>query len=166
MLEQLHARDNLEAARLFRRQRLRSVEPIVDLDAGFELMQSRHRERLVGEIDAEYLGAGGRHRFGENASPTADVEGVLPLEAPAAARDIVQTQWIDVVQRLEVAGWIPPAMRQRAELRELGRVGVEGRVHCMRACHTLSRAASSVASSATSAAPLTIRFPAIHTSVT
>ena len=129
-------------------------------------MQSRHRERLVGEIDPEYLGAGSRHRFGENASPTADVEGLFPFEAATAARDIVQTQWVDVVQRLEVAGWIPPAMRQRAELGELGRVGVEVRGHCMRSCHSLARAASSEASSVTSAPSLTTRFPAIHTSVT
>ena len=102
-----------------------SDEAIVDVDAGLEPVQLRDRERLLRQVDARDAGARMRHRLGEDATAAADVEHVLAGEPTAALRDVVEAQRIDVVQRLELAGRIPPAMRERAELGELRRIGID-----------------------------------------
>ena len=64
-----------------------------------------------------------RHRFGENAAAAADVDDALPDEI-TMARDVVQAQRIDVVQRPKLAFGIPPSMRERFEFRDFRMIDV------------------------------------------
>src|SRR6185369_5788106 len=68
-------------------------------------------------------GAAARHRLGEDAAAAAHVDHLLARQ-PREAVDPVQAQRVDVVQRLEFARRVPPAMRELAEFVELGLVGV------------------------------------------
>ena len=121
-------------------------------------MQSRHAKRFVGQIDAGDLGAVVGHGFGENAAAAADVEHRLPCKLTALAGDVTQPQRIDVVQRFEFAGRIPPMVRERAELGELRRVGVD--VHWRRSCQNRARDASSLPSNCVSVPSARSRSPA------
>ena len=77
MLEELHAGDNVECAGGFDRERFRRDAAIVDVRAGFELVQPRNAERLVSEVDAERIGAAFGHRLGQDATAAADVDDAL-----------------------------------------------------------------------------------------
>src|SRR5690349_22971995 len=63
------------------------------------------------------------HRLGEDSPAAADVERGFPGELCDAV-DPVQAQRIDVVQRLELAPRVPPAVRERAEFLQFLRIGV------------------------------------------
>jgi hypothetical protein len=80
-------------------------------------VQAGHTQRLVGEIDAGHRRASFAHGFGEQAAATTDVEHALAGEL-ALTVDPVQAQRVDVMQRLEIAARIPPAMRKLAEFLE------------------------------------------------
>jgi hypothetical protein len=70
------------------------------LDTGFERMQLRHLERLVGEVDAQHLRrTPARHGFGEDATAASHVENLLATHPAGAeqALDPVQAQGIDLV---------------------------------------------------------------------
>ena len=71
-------------------------------------------QRLFGQVDALDARAQLRHRFGQDAAAAADVEHRLPFNA-AMRVDPVQAQGIDLVQRLEFAARVPPAVGQFAE---------------------------------------------------
>jgi hypothetical protein len=90
----------------------------------FEQVQTGHTQRLVGEIDAGHRRASFAHPFGKQAAAATDVKHALAGEL-ALAVDPVQAQGIDVVQRLEVAARIPPAMRKLAEFLEFALVGID-----------------------------------------
>src|SRR5713226_9889208 len=89
-------------------------------------MKLRHLERLVGEIDALHARSAPRHGFGEDAAAASDVERRFPGERGESV-DPVQAQRIDLVQRLELAARIPPAVRKRAEFFKLPGIGVHVR---------------------------------------
>jgi len=125
VLEKLHAGNDVERVRRFSSKTFGSDQAILDLRSRFKLMQARDPERLFRQIDPGHDGAARRHRFGENAAAAADVQHALSREASAALVDVFQPQRVDVVQRLEVACRIPPAMRQRAELLKFGWIGVD-----------------------------------------
>ena len=59
----------------------------------------------------------------EDAAAAADVEHALARERREAV-DPGEAQRIELVQRPELALRVPPAVRELAELRELGRIGV------------------------------------------
>ena len=90
-------------------------------------MQACNRKRLVRQVDAGDRSTRARHRFGEDSAATSDVERPLAGETAATLLDVVESQRVDVVKRLEIASGIPPAMRESAELGELGRIGVKHR---------------------------------------
>src|SRR5215470_13049641 len=129
-------------------------------------MKLSHPERFLRQVDARYLRAGLGHRLGEDSAPTANVENFLIVESAAALRDVVESQRIDVVERLELAARVPPAMRQCAELGEFRRIGVDGWAHWRRSCHRRPSAASSTRSKCFMARSATSRSPATHTSLT
>ena len=83
-------------------------------------MQLRDLERLVGEIDAGDLRAALRHALGEYAAAAADVEHVFAAQRGASV-DVIQSQRIDIVQRLEIAGGVPPVMGEFAEFGDFSR---------------------------------------------
>src|SRR5216683_8303762 len=89
-------------------------------------MQLRNLQRLIGKVDALDPGAAPRHRLSEDPSAAADVE----RRRPGQLRDAgypVQAQRIDLVERLELALRIPPAVRERAEFLQFLRIGVHVR---------------------------------------
>src|SRR6266581_4273570 len=88
-------------------------------------MQACNRKRLVRQVDAGDRSTRARHRFGEDSAATSDVERPLAGETAATLLDVVESQRVDVVKRLEIASGIPPAMRESAELGELGRIGID-----------------------------------------
>src|SRR4029077_1737782 len=86
-------------------------------------VQLRDLERLVGEVDALDLRSAPRHRLGEDPAAAADVERRRSGEL-RDARDPVQAQRVDLVERLELALRIPPAVRERAEFLQFLGIGV------------------------------------------
>ena len=87
-------------------------------------MQLRDLERLFGEVDAGYPRAALRHAFGEYAAAAADVEHRFAAQARDTV-DVVEPQRVDLVQRLEFAAGIPPAVRKLAEFVEFGWIYVD-----------------------------------------
>jgi hypothetical protein len=77
-------------------------------------MQVGHLQRLLGQVDAGHRGALARHRFAEDAAAAADVDDVLAGQRHARV-DPFQAQRIDFVQRAELGGRVPPAVREVGE---------------------------------------------------
>src|SRR5438876_10041703 len=90
-------------------------------------MQACNRKRLVRQVDAGDRSTRARHGFGEDSAATSDVEGPLAGETATTLLDVVESQRVDVVKRLEIAAGIRPAMRESDELGELGRIGAQHR---------------------------------------
>ena len=87
VFEHFHAGHDVEAARLLGRQRLGADLAVLDAArAGLQRMQLRHLERLVGQVDAQHLGALARHRVGQDAAAAADVEHALARRAARCRR--------------------------------------------------------------------------------
>src|SRR6266581_3009392 len=86
-------------------------------------MQLRDLQRLVGKVDALDPCPAPRHRLGEEPAAAADIERRFPGELREAV-DPVQAQRVDLVERLELALRIPPAVRERAEFFQFLGVGV------------------------------------------
>ncbi len=124
MLEELHAGHEIEIRRALIGQRFGCDHAIRHRRLRFELMQPGNGQRGFGQIDPDHARACLGHRFGKDAAAAADVEHRLAGEAAALRCDIAEAQRVDVVQGLELAGRVPPAMRQRTEFGEFGRVGV------------------------------------------
>ena len=89
-------------------------------------MQLCYLEGFFAQIDAGYAGATRRHAFREDATAAADIQHLLSCQAGKAV-NILKAQWVDVVQRLEFAIGIPPAVRELAEFVEFLMIGVLGR---------------------------------------
>src|SRR4029078_6738075 len=81
-------------------------------------------EASSGKLDPAPPPASLGHRFGKDAAAAAHVENGLASEAAALRCDIAEAQRVDVVQGLELAGRIPPAVGDSAEFGEFGRVRV------------------------------------------
>ncbi len=125
MLQQLHARDDVEFLRMGLREILGRDRFVADVRADLVRMDSRNGERLFAEIYAGGVRAQTRHRFGENPAAAANVQDRLAGELGFAI-DVVQAQRIDLVQGTKLAARIPPAVSELAELGDLGRVDVDG----------------------------------------
>lgn len=97
---------------------------VIDLLAAFQQVQPGDAERLLREIDSRDFGPADRHTLGKQAAAAANIEDALARQADGSVYP-VEAQWIDVVQRLELAVRIPPAMGEVAELFEFGWIGVE-----------------------------------------
>ena len=63
------------------------------------------------------------HAFGQYAATAADIDDRLAAETDALV-DVIETQRIDIVQRLEVARGIPPLVREFAELGQFGGIKI------------------------------------------
>ena len=96
---------------------------IGDFKGRFDQVKLRHFQRPFRKIDSRHRCAQPRHRFGEDAAAAADVEHFPACERRQAV-DPAQAQRVEVVQRPELALRVPPAVREFAEFRELGRVCV------------------------------------------
>ena len=105
------------------RVRLGGRQQVFHRLAAFEQMQLRDLERFFRKVDSRHRCAQPRHRFREDAAAAADVEHALAgqLRQPV---DPGEAQRVEIVQRAELALRIPPAVRELAEFRELGRVCV------------------------------------------
>ena len=86
-------------------------------------MDAGHREGGLGHVDGCDRGALARHGLRQDPAAAADVEHALPCE-PDALVDVMQACRVDVVEWLEVALGIPPAIRQGLEASDLGGVNV------------------------------------------
>jgi hypothetical protein len=72
----------------------------------------------------QHLRPTARHRIAQDAAATTHVD--HPLSAQSRQRvDPVEPQRIDLMQGAKFAVFVPPAMRQVAEFRQLLRVGVD-----------------------------------------
>lgn len=102
VFEHLQAGDHVELPGHFLGHLLGGDLPVVDGDAGFQLVQARHRERRFAHVDAGDVGAALGHGFAEDAAAATDVEHLLAGQAGALV-DPVDAQRVDVVERLELA---------------------------------------------------------------
>ena len=96
---------------------------VVDLFAAFQQMQLGDLQGLVAQVDAGDLRAQAGHAFRQDAAAAADIQHGLAGQAGEAV-DVVQAQRVDVVQRLEFAVRVPPAVGQLGEFFQFDRVGV------------------------------------------
>ncbi|MCY1450715.1 hypothetical protein D9M71_675410 [compost metagenome] len=86
-------------------------------------MQLGDRQRRLAHVDAEHRGSALGHGLAEDAAAAADVEDLLAGQADALV-DPVDPQRVDIVQRLELAFAVPPAVGERLEFGDLGVVDV------------------------------------------
>ena len=126
MLKHFHAGDRIEGAGHLFGELLGGKTSIVDLQSRLQQMQSRDLQWGLAHVDAGDVGTARRHRFGQDATSTTDVEHLLPFEADACI-DIVQAQRVDLVQRLELAVRIPPAFGQLLELVDFAVIDIDCR---------------------------------------
>src|SRR5487761_2176576 len=169
VLEQLETGDDIETRRHLGGERLGGRQPVVDARPRFELVQSPSADRLVGESDADAMRARARNRLGEDAAAATDIDDALAVDSAGDLLDPRKPQWIDVVQRLELAARIPPAVRERRKLGELRRIGIGGIAdhrQASRCCHARVRLASAGTSISTSIRSSSTRLPETQTSVT
>ena len=97
--------------------------PVFDADPGLQLMQLCDRQRRFAHVDAHHRGAALGHGFAENAATAAHVEDFLAGQVDPLV-DPVDPQRVDVVQGLELAFAVPPAMGQGFEFGDFGVVDV------------------------------------------
>ena len=127
MLEKLHARDHVELARVLRCVFLGARVLVDHIGLALQEMQLGDAQRFLGQVDAGHPRAARRHRLGEDAAAAADIEDALARKCRSLV-DPAEAQRIDVVQRPEFAVWIPPPVRELAELLELCRIGVHAAI--------------------------------------
>ena len=124
MFQHFHAGDNVEFPRALIGQLLDCNIAILDLKCGFQQVHLRHFQRLFADIDAHHTGPCSRHGLGKNASTAADIKDALAFQSRYPI-DIFQPQWIDIMQRLEFAVWIPPSVGQFAEFLQFDGIYVD-----------------------------------------
>src|SRR6185436_891910 len=121
--EQFHAGHDIEAAGRSFLQFFGGNQLVSNGQPALEQVQLRDPEGFFRKVDAGHIGAEARHRLAQDSAAAADVEHALAGEMRQAV-DPAQAQWIELVQRPEFALRVPPAVRELAEFRELGRVCV------------------------------------------
>src|ERR1017187_5581218 len=102
-------------------------------------------DHLAGLQGKQVLDVGCGGGILSNASTTANIQHLLALQ-PGQMVNIVQPQWIDLVQWPELAVWIPPVMRQRREFLQFGRIDVQFRNLFSLFCHDVIFSMSSARS--------------------
>jgi hypothetical protein len=132
MLDHFHVEHHVEA--LARRGEVFGAGvAVVDFEAGLPGMDLRHGNVARGGIGTHHLSPEPRHRLGQQAAATADIEQAQPGEGALARQvavelggdlggDVVETARVEHVQRLELAVRIPPFGGHRLEFRDLGGV--------------------------------------------
>src|SRR6185436_1062749 len=123
VFEQFHAGHDIEAAGRSFLQFFGGNQLVSNGQPALEQVQLRDPEGFFRKVDAGHIGAEARHRLAQDSAAAADVEHALAGEMRQAV-DPAQAQWIELVQRPEFALRVPPAVRELAEFRELGRVCV------------------------------------------
>ena len=126
VLEQLHAGDDVVGAGGARGEVLGGDRFVRHRDLALKQVELCHLQRLLREIDAGHARAALRHGLGEDAAAASDIERRFPRERGEPV-DPVQAQRIDLVQRLELALRVPPAVRERAEFFQFPGIGVHVR---------------------------------------
>lgn len=91
MFEQFEAGHNVERAGVRSGEILGGGVDVLNLLPAFVKVQSRHTERLVGEVDAGHVRTACRHALREYAATAADVEHALAAQADIAI-DVVEAQ--------------------------------------------------------------------------
>ncbi|MPN01134.1 hypothetical protein SDC9_148337 [bioreactor metagenome] len=124
VFEHFQAGHGIERAGHFVGQLFDSNLAVIDLLAAFKQVQLGNAERLFGKINAGDVGSTCRHAFGEQSAATADIEDTLAGQADCTI-DPVKAQRVDVVQRLEFAVRVPPAVGKFSKFVEFGLIGVE-----------------------------------------
>ena len=128
MLEQFHAGHHVIRARAARGQVFGRDRFVGHLYAALEPVQFGDLERLVGQVDPADIRPEARHGFGEDAPAAADIQHLFPGERRVAV-DPGEAERVDLVQRLEFAARVPPAMGELAEFLQLCGVCVAGGCH-------------------------------------
>ncbi|MCY1416123.1 hypothetical protein D9M71_316240 [compost metagenome] len=123
VFEHFQAGDHVELLGHFLGQGFGGDLPVFDAHARLQLMQLRHGQGRFAHVDAGDGGAALGHGFAEDAAATADVEHLLAGQLDALI-DPVDPQGVDVVQGLEFAFAVPPAMGQGFEFGDFGVVDV------------------------------------------
>ena len=125
MLEHLEAGDQSERGRLRLGKGFRRRAFVADgrIETRLDGMQLRDGQRAPGHVDAGDLRTEPGQALRQDAAAAADVRHPRPRES-AALLEVRHAHRVDVVQGLEVPVRIPPAMRQRLELRDLAVVDV------------------------------------------
>ena len=123
MLEHLQAGDDVELAGHLGCQLFGGDTAVFHRDAGFQLVQLGHCQRRFAHVDAGDGGAALGHGFAEDAAAAADVQHALAGEVDALV-DPVDPQGVDVVQGLELAFAVPPAVGEGLELGDFGVIDV------------------------------------------
>ena len=128
MLQHFHAGDDVVVLRLLHCEFLDRHLAVFHRESAFQQMQLRDLEPPVAHVYAGYLGATRRHGLGKDAAAAAHIQHRLAIE-PRQPVDVVEPQGVDVVQRLELAVGVPPAMRELVEFFEFERIDVaHGRI--------------------------------------
>ncbi|MOA41418.1 hypothetical protein D3C78_1633760 [compost metagenome] len=86
------------------------------IHAAFQRVQPGNLQRLGAHVQPGDLCAFARHAFRQNAAAAAHVEDGFVKNAAGTLQDVVQTQRVDTVQRLEFTFQIPPARGHGLEL--------------------------------------------------
>ncbi len=135
MLDDFQRQHDIELPAL-RRQRLRRVTAIVDLEARLRGMNAGDIDILRRGVDPGNLGAEPRHRFGNQAAAATDIKQFKAVKRRQAAgtaempdqmiADKSDPRRIEAMQRPEIAFGIPPGIGNPAKLIDL--IGVNRRV--------------------------------------
>jgi hypothetical protein len=91
-------------------------------------VQLRHLESLVGQIDAQNVGAS-RAIESARIPPPQPTSSTLHPAGTCCAFDPLQAEWIDLVQRAEFAFQVPPAVGEFGEFGQFCRIGIHGIGH-------------------------------------
>ena len=123
VLKHFKAGDHVELLWHFFGQRFGGDLAVIHFHAGLKLMQAGYGQWRLAHVDARHLGAALGHGFTENAAAAAHVEDFFAGQLHALVNP-VDAQRVDVVQWLEFALTVPPAMGKRFEFGDLGVVNV------------------------------------------
>ena len=125
MFHHFHTGYNIEAVRLFGSEVFDADAAVIDVVHAFGSgMGLGGLQRFFRHIDAGNVRrAAFCHAFRQNPAAAADIQNTLARQLRERV-DIAQAQRIDVVQRFELAVFIPPFIRNLAEFSDFVRIDV------------------------------------------
>lgn len=97
---------------------------IIYVQATFQGVQPGHRQRCFAHVDCSDIGASVRHALGQDAAAAADIQHPFAIQLHPLI-NVVQAQWVDVVQRFEFTLLIPPAVSHGFKFGNFGGVYIK-----------------------------------------
>jgi len=100
-------------------------------------MHFGHGQRCCAGIDSGDHRTQGRHAFGQNSAAAAHIQYILTRQGHPGV-DIIDPQFVDIVQRFLLAAFIPPDRRHGFELGKFRVINVGNVLICQFIFHLLS----------------------------